>query len=95
LFDGSIYFVETGSLDGVTGNKDHVPAPDYGFQTKPDRLSDKTFDPVTCDRSADPTAGGEAEAAMLQPIGKSAKNQKRMGPGTALPPNLLKLRVLR
>ncbi len=95
MLDGSIYLVEAGSLDGRAGNKHQVPAPDYGFQTRPDRLSDKTFDPVTLDGLADPAADGETEAAILQIIGQSAKHQKRMGPGVALFPNLLKLRVLR
>jgi hypothetical protein len=95
LFDGSIYLVEVGLLDGTPGNKDEVPAPDYGFQPQPDRLPDKAFAPVTFDCLAEPAAGGETEAAIPQTIGQSTKHQKRMGPGAALFLNLLKLCALR
>ena len=81
--DGLFHLKGARSADRRTGNENDVPATSHFSLAHPGRFTHNTFNPIPDNGSADMTAHGKTEAAVIEYVGESTEDDHRVRPGTA------------
>jgi hypothetical protein len=91
LFYSPIHLRVVRLSDRPASDEDHVLPGHHEGQSCPRCLTQQPLDPVANYGFPNPLAHGETEPTVLQSIGKRTQHQKKMRPGTSLPPHTTEL----
>ena len=95
LLDGLIHLVVTGIRDRITGDENQILTWRDRGPSSPSGLSQESLGSVTNCSLANPLAYGETETTVIQLVGKGAKHQHSVGPGTTFLLDPLELLIVR